>query len=521
MTKEIIHLQNPDLQEITNAYRTLPRFGEVNIFISVEKLAETLNSVETAGFVGIKISYLNATSGSANISGFKAKNGPCYDTGRFGIYNGTALAVLDDDNHLLIAGKETPVCEKTANVYKLPVYENLVTCTDPDPVLLAKLKDEPSPFNCDTFESDNEVLYKMIKESAKDSKSADLFYPGPFKLLIMNDGRIIRRGEVTSVPVSDAELLIEKEGLFRSTVSSPVEPAFFRELYKISGSGCLLDKKLIKKNPEKDIAADLGSLNNISENLKEQLLKVIKEERKYFILTGSDKNDKLGCCPSELVTEANRLKRAGILDSFGQSAQDDSCTVTTYAFRNEITVIDNEPVFKIDNSFRLQVKEKLEKKKGGVTGQLLKWGLLVFIALSLIVAFLKIGNSSDSSDPKNLFEQLSPIAENQKVIILFHFTERCSLCLNMEEYTNDLLNEYYPQLVKNGVVRFILLTMDDPSNRAIVEQLNITSATLVLVQFEDKKEKETIVLKDMWEYSQDELVFKEKLKKELDKFLAE
>ena len=46
-----------------------------------------------------------------------------------------------------------------------------------------------------------------------------------------------------------------------------------------------------------------------------------------------------------MVTEANRLKRAGILDSFGQSTRDDSCTVTTYAFRNEITVVDNEPDF--------------------------------------------------------------------------------------------------------------------------------------------------------------------------------
>ena len=286
MAKEIIHLQNPDLQALITAYRTLPRFGEVNIFISVEKLAETLNSVESAGFIGIKISYLNATSGSANISGFKAKNGPCYDTGRFVIYNGAALAVLDDDNHLLIAGKRTPVCEKTANVYKLAVYEDLITCTDPDPVLLAKLNDEPSPFNCDIFEGDKEILNKMISESVKDSKSADLFYPGPFKLLVMNDGRIIHRGEVTAVPVSETQRLIEKEGLFRSSLSSHGEPSFFRELYKVSGSGCLLDKKLIKRDPTEAIVTDLESLNNVSEPLRAQLLKLILEEKKYFILTG-------------------------------------------------------------------------------------------------------------------------------------------------------------------------------------------------------------------------------------------
>jgi hypothetical protein len=521
MGKEVTHLQNPDALALSDAYRTMLKNSEINLFISIDNLVETLHTMETVGFIGMMVAYQNTTTGSANITAFKAKNGPCYDTGRFVIYNGAALAVLDDDNHLLIAGKETAVCEKTANIYKLSVYEKHLTCTNTDPVLLENLNSQPTPFNCDTFEGDNEKLFQMVREPETEAKLVSMFYPGPFRLLVLSDGRIIHRGEVTSVSASDADLLIEKEGLFRSSAGNAIEPSFFKELFNLSGARCLLDNKLVRKNSEENAVTDFESLNNISEALKDQLLKLIKDNKKYFILTGSDINDKLGCCPSEMVTEANRLKRAGILDSFGQSAQDDSCTVTTYAFRNEINVVGNEPVFRIDSSFRLNVKDKLEKKKGGVTSQLLKWVLLGFIVISVIIAFLKFQGSSDLSATKSLYEQVSPVTENQKFIVLFHFKERCNLCLNMEAFTNDILNEYYPQLVKNGDVRFVLLTMDDPSNKGIVERLEITSATLVLVQFENKNEKKIIVLKDLWEYSQDELVFKEKLKKELDKFLSE
>ena len=518
MVKEAIHLQNPDIQELTNAYRSLPRFGEINIFITIEKLADTLNLMESAGFIGIKITYLNVTSGSANISAFKAKNGPCYDTGRFVIYNGEALAALDDDNHLLISGRQTPICEKTANIYKLPAYESLLTCTDPDPVRLEKNRDQPKLFNCETFEGDNEALFKMINEPEPVSKSIYLFYPGPFRLLVMGDGRIIRRGEVTAVPVSEAELLIEREGLLRSSVLSPVEPSFFRELYKLSGARCLLDKKLIRNNTEMDIT-DFESLKNISEDLRSRLLKLIQEGKKYFLLTGSDKDDKLGCCPSELVTEANRLKKAGILDSLGQLVQDDSCAVTIYAFRNEIDVVNDEPVFRIDSTFRLQVKEKLEKKKNGRMGQLIKWTLLVFIAISLIIAFLKTVGSSDSPDPKNLFEQLAPVTENQIMIVLFHFKERCSICLNMEKYTNEVLTEDYPELIAGNHIQFKLIAMDRPENQNLVERFKLFSATIVLVQFEGQNEKKIKVLTDGWEYYQDENMFKNMFRKELEQFI--
>jgi hypothetical protein len=519
MDKEVTHLQNPDKLALNNAYRSMPRYGEIKLFISVNNLTDTLRSMESAGFVGIEIIHLNSSSESANIRAYKAKNGPCYDTGRFVVYDGAALAALDDDNHLLFKGKQTPVCEKTANIYKLPAYEKLVRASDPDPILLAKLRDQPVIFNCDTFESDNTQLFQMVKEPGAESELVDLIYPGPFRLLIMEDGRIIHRGQTTRVPKSDVSGLIEKDRLFRNGNESPGQPLFFKEIYRLYGTGCLLDKKIIPELIEKEVTTDFNILKKISDELKEHILNLIRDNKKYFILTGSDTEDKLGCCPSEIITEANRLKRAGILDSFQQSVPDESCPLTIYAFKDEIKINDNDLQFRINDPFRKLVFKNLQNNTGDRFRFYAKWILLAFIAVTLTIAILKLSGSLTPSPAMSLYEQLAPGDKNRQMILLFHYSERCNICLNMEKYTSEVLNENYPDLVAGKKIQFKLITMDRSDNQNLVERFGLLSATIVLVEFENGQEKRIKVLKDLWEYSQEEVVYKNMLKKELDQFL--
>jgi hypothetical protein len=521
MGEEVFHLQNPDKLELNNAYRSMGRYEEINIFVTLDNLVQTLQEMEATGFVGMKVNYLNSTSLSASIIAYKAKAGPCYETGRSVVYYGAALAVLDDDNHLLFAGQKTPVCEKTANVYEMPVYDKLVSCSDPDPVLIKELHEQPLPFDCNTFESDNEKLFREVKETDEAEKLVNMFYPGPFRLLILDDGRIVHRGESVAVPESETDMLVEKDGLFRSSLGFIREPKGFKEIYRLDGARCLLENRPVFKISSKEVSTNLNALDKISENLKDQLLKLIKENKKYFILTGSDKDDKLGCCPSEIVSEANGLTRSGILGSFRQAVPEESCPVTIYAYKNEIDVIDFKPQFRIDSSFRKIIKDKLQKKSGNKFESFSKWILLSFITVSLILGYFKLHDSTDSFTLKSLFEQLAPDTENQKMIILFHFTERCNLCLNMEKFINDILNYNYLQQVEDRDLRFVLMTIDDPANKNLVERFEITSATIVLVKFENKEEKNVIVLGNIWEYSQDEPVFKEKLIKELEQFLSD
>ena len=272
-------------------------------------------------------------------------------------------------------------------------------------------------------------------------------------------------------------------------------------------------------NLREDRTTDLTSLDRSSPELKEHLLKLIKNNKKYFILTGSDSRDKLGCCPSELVTGANKLMSAGILDAYQKPAPGETCPVSIYAFKNEMKIIDNDLQFNIDNDFRQIILKKLEKKMNSWFRFLTKWILLAFILITLTVALLRFFNSSSPAKNLSLYEQLVPQSNSQLMILLFHYSESCNQCLNMEKYTNEVLNEYYSDLVTGKKLQFKLMIMDNQDNRNLVERFGLFTTTIVLVQFENKKEKRIKVLNDSWEYSQDEQAFKNMIKKELDQFI--
>ena len=135
-----IHLQDPDEPDIDNAYRSLPRTGEIVLTTSFSGLNSQLEHLEQAGFAGMEIKAFGSPDQKMTIRALKGKQGTCYDTGRFASYQGAALAALDDDHHLLIAGEEIPVCEKTATLYSLHLYRGMVNCSDAAKGMLEKLQ---------------------------------------------------------------------------------------------------------------------------------------------------------------------------------------------------------------------------------------------------------------------------------------------------------------------------------------------------------------------------------------------
>ncbi len=117
-----IFLHDPDDLSLENTYRSLPRTGELIIATSLTRLFSMLESVERTGFAGMEIKTFSSAGDKITIRAYKGKQGTCYNTGRSARYLGAGMAALDDDHHLLLAGEEMPVCEKTAILYSLPYY---------------------------------------------------------------------------------------------------------------------------------------------------------------------------------------------------------------------------------------------------------------------------------------------------------------------------------------------------------------------------------------------------------------
>jgi hypothetical protein len=266
---------------------------------------------------------------------------------------------------------------------------------------------------------------------------------------------------------------------------------------------------------------DLNELDYHALKLMPRLLGLIEKDRKYFVLTGSDPADEMGCCPSDEVGEANRLVEAGILSAVGQETYGNACPVSYYAFKDEIFVHDEEIHFKKNQEIREKVYQLLKKPGLPKYKSFFKWILLGFVFASLVFAILNMMNNPVLKEHYSLYKQFSVTNDDEVLVLLFHNRIRCTMCLNMEAHVQTLLSGKYAELVEDKQIRFLLLDMNDPDNKYLIDKFGLYTASIVIVQIEDKEEKETIILRDIWEYHEDGILFRELISKELDALLTE
>ena len=389
-----IHLQDPDELAVDNAYRSLPRTGEITLATSFPGLDSQLEQLEQSGFAGMKINAFGSTDKKIIMRACKGKQGTCYNTGRFARYLGSALAALDDDHHLLFASEEMPVCEKTATLYSLSCYKDLIYCSKAANGMLEKLQTDPELFDCDNFEKLQEKLFSMVHVKTYPEEHTDLFYPGPFKLLVLVDGTIVHRGRINKVPVQKTKKLVKIDGLFGFDGQAVGQHDSFTELYEVEGPRCLLKKTQPAVVTDNVLVPDLSLLTTISLDLKNRMLRIIESQKDYFILTGSNREDEFGCCPSDQVTMSDKLVRAGILSANRERAASDTCPVTIYAFRNEIVSTMGDLKFNQDMDFRKEVQFHLKNNRLRLLKILTRWLLLVFVTVTILLAIIRISGPS-------------------------------------------------------------------------------------------------------------------------------
>lgn len=516
-----IQLTRPSEYELDDAYRQLSKGGNVLIEVDPHDLTTILQKLEMIGFVGIEMPYFTLEGKWVTVSGFKGKHGPCFNTGMKATYKGSALAAFDDDNHLLTKGKECAICEKTGIIYKFSPYHGLISISEGPEELIEKLRSAPVKFDLYSLDDELNILDDELRNVSGERDRVAAFYPGPFKSLILTDGTIINRGEVNSVPQSELEDLVKSDRFIKVKTDTDVTPVFFQEEYLRIGPRCLQrDRKVVHKGNSVQ-ESNLNELDYHSMKLVPRLMGLIEKDRKYFILTGSDPTDEMGCCPSDEVGEANRLVEAGVLSSISHEVYDNACPVSYYAFKDEIFVHEEDIQFRKNQEIRRKVYQLLKKSGQPKYKSFIKWILLGFVFASLVFAILKMTNNSSINEHFSLYEQLSVANDDAILILLFHNRVRCTMCLNMEEHVQYLLSGKYAELVEDKKIQFFLIDMNKPENKHLIDRFGLYTASVVIVKLMDKEEQDTIILRDIWKHHEDGLTFRESVSKELDVLLIE
>jgi hypothetical protein len=365
-------LDRPDPEAIGDAFRELPRRAALEIACRWDALRPTLAAAEQCGCIAVEI-HPGAKDSAWRITALKGKSGPCFETGRSATYLGGAAAALDDDGHLLFG--EMRVCEKTGGLYALPPYAGLIRVSAADPALLARLEADPLPFDCNTFERDAAALARRLgRQPATGGEAGAAMYSGPFRLLVLQDGTMLRRGE----PLLLTELQRASLGagerllpLVPPTAARAGVPDNFVTRYEREGAICLLaalrtDTSIGTSGtivPPGQSAPDFSAIDRTSASVRRRLNRLIDRSAPYCILSGSDPRDTDGCCPSDDVGEANRLVEAGVLCRYAPPSHPDACTMAFYAFAGEIRLEPSAPMpsFTPNSAIRDAVKARLTR----------------------------------------------------------------------------------------------------------------------------------------------------------------
>jgi hypothetical protein len=356
-------------------------------------------------------------------------------------------------------------------------------------------------FDCDNFNELNYELKNQISNVEK-GENKNFMYPGPYKIVIFEDGSVLRRGAYSTINKkwwNDCLSLGCKE--INSENHTDIKYYEPNMIAATLGEDEGIEKEIqIEQKDE----YDLSSLNNLSQSIKGRLKKMIELNHEYLILTGSDPIDEFGCCPSQDVGYANRLAESGVLSKKNDRNNHEDCPINTYAFRDEI----NQNSQKINDAFRMKVLDKLNNKSKGLS--IIKVLLLSVIVLSILLSIAKEFLESENDILlKNIIPDTSGTSYH---LILLHANERCEMCLNMEEFSKEFQVNY----LSKKKIDLVLCDFDQKRYKNIVEKNDIFTSTMFLIIKKDNEVVYKKMLSELWELFKSKEKFKSALELELN-----
>jgi len=111
---------------------------------------------------------------------------------------------------------------------------------------------------------------------------------------------------------------------------------------------------------------------------------------------------------------------------------------------------------------------------------------LIFTVLSVLFSAMLTCNAQDASKQS----KSETISNNNIEVYYFHFERRCATCMAVENESEKALNELYPEKMKSGEMTFLSVNLEEKTNEALAEKLNVDGQTLLVVKG-DKKENLT------------------------------
>jgi len=152
---------------------------------------------------------------------------------------------------------------------------------------------------------------------------------------------------------------------------------------------------------------------------------------------------------------------------------------------------------------------------------LLKNGFYISLLLSLAVLSCK-GEEADSAELKKIQKKSVGIAINKSrkiTVFYFHTKFRCSSCVKIEKFTKQALLSNFSKEMKSGRIIFKPVNVEKIKNKHFIQDYQLFTKTVVLVDFINGKKKRWKRLDQTWSYLRNPGIFDKYIEDEVTSFI--
>ena len=140
------------------------------------------------------------------------------------------------------------------------------------------------------------------------------------------------------------------------------------------------------------------------------------------------------------------------------------------------------------------------------------------VSIIAIMIFALSITACNTAESKNTIEEKDNVKETKTEVInvyYFHFAHRCATCLAVEDETKRILNELYPERMKNKEIIFQSVSLDEKEGKILANKMKISGQTLLFKQGKKKVNLTSVAF--MYARTKPEK-FKAEIKKTIDNF---
>lgn len=142
--------------------------------------------------------------------------------------------------------------------------------------------------------------------------------------------------------------------------------------------------------------------------------------------------------------------------------------------------------------------------------------LLLFVAVSIVTLVGKelAGKPSPTGSVPGILPGPPPVGRQ---LVAYYFTGkvRCSSCRKIEAVSRETIEKSFPKELARNRLRFLVVNVDQPENRHFVEEFQLDSSSLVLVEMRNGKPLEWKNLSDVWALVEDDSMLEKYVRDEV------